>query len=412
MTTAITALTAPAQTAKNSNANASTESNNADQTSFGALLHQSVSAQNKTADKPAAPSSDKSTTNSATTDAKTDASAKPADQDEDAANAAGTPAQQDATTALLQALAALGLAQTNAAAARPVRTASADKASTGTDGTAGEIDGVVRGASTRASDATTELGANAKNALKNNAAAALARPVAGSADATGANAGKADAAAHGDTEKADLTARLTQALRAATEGETKPAAASTDNNTPTRFADVLGGLNAVNATANSASTANTAPTAQQTIQSPFGSAAWANEVTEQVRSFTLQKIEVAELKLNPQDLGPIRVEIALDKGNAAIHFSAARDDVRDALAQNIGNLRDSLANAGVSLQNASTGNFGDGQAFGYMQRQAANGGGRSGARGDAGGTNDVAGVTAAAASPARRTTADGVDLFA
>lgn len=405
MTTAITALTAPAQTTKSANSSASAESNNADQASFGALLHQSVSAQNKTADKAADAAPEKSADKPAATDAKADGTAKSAGENKDAADTNSESAPQDATTALLQALAALGLAQTNPAA-RATRTATAETPSTDTERAAREIDGIAPDA--RAGDATIELGANAKNALKGNALAALTRPGASATDA-GATAIKADAASRGDAGKADLTARLTQALRAAAEGETKPAASADANATP-RFADVVGGLGAANVVANSANSVSASTPAQQTIHSQFGSTAWANEVTEQVRSFTLQKIEVAELKLNPQDLGPIRVEIALDKGNAAIHFSAARDDVRDALAQNIGNLRDSLANAGVSLQNASTGNFGDGQAFGYMQRQAANGGSRSGGRGDA--ANDTPAVAATTTSAARRATADGVDLFA
>jgi flagellar hook-length control protein FliK len=403
MTTAITALTTSAQTTKNPNAKASAEPNNADQTSFGTLLHQSVAVQNKTADK--------SNGKPAATDTKTEDAAKSADPDKDETNTKTDTTTQDASAALLQALAALGLAPANAAiaGARAARSASTD--ATNTDGATDDVDGATRTTGTRADNAAIELGANAKAALKNNPSAMLARTTSDASDAASAGAANADVAARTDASKADLTARLSEALRAAAEGEGKSTVSSTDTNATPRFADVVSGLSVVGAATNSATSTSTTAT-QQTIHSKFGSAAWANEVTEQVRSFTLQKIEVAELKLNPQDLGPIRVEIALDQGNAAIHFSAARDDVRDALAQNIGNLRDSLANAGVSLQNASTGNFGDGQAFGYMQRQASNGGNRSGGRGDAATTNDTPTVAAATTHATRRSSADGVDLFA
>lgn len=399
MNTAITALNTTAKSAQTANKASNAESANTDGASFGTMLNQSVAAQSKDAEKTAAAS------------AKTDDDTK--SQNKDDASTDTETAAQDASAALLQALAALGLAPATTAAAstRTARAATTDTQATSDDGATGATDGVARAADTSGTDGTIELGTNLKNTLKNNSPAALARTTADTTDAANTDAAKADVAARSDAGKDALTARLTEALRSAAEGERK-SASSADTNTTPRFSEVLGGLSAAGAATSTASTASTNATTQQTIHSQFGSASWANEVTEQVRSFTLQKIEVAELKLNPQDLGPIRVEIALDQGNAAIHFSAARDDVRDALAQNIDNLRDSLANAGVSLQNASTGNFGDGQAFSYMQRQAASGGNRSSARGDADAANDTTAVAATTTSTIRRASADGVDLFA
>lgn len=403
MNTAITALTTPAAASKGNTNAANAEANDrADTAGFGAVLKQTVNAQRggnesktpaNTSDKSQASAGDKSA-------AKTD--------DGSEAKADDTAAQADPSAALVQALAALGLTPgSNAVSSTPATRA------TPADATADAATGVdaasVAGKAARATNAATDLGAGTKAGGK---AAAGADALA--TDKTQAAAGSG-LQARADTHADALGARVAQALRATTESDTKRIGTGDTANAP-RFTDVLNGLAssaalAATSTANTAA-ANTQTAAQQTIASPFGSAAWANEVTEQVRSFALQKIEVAELKLNPQELGPIRVEIALDKGNAAIHFSAARDDVRDALAQNIGNLRDALANAGVSLQNASTGNFGEGQAFAFMQRQSQGDGTRATAGGDGGSDGAAVATSPVAASRTRSASADGVDLFA
>lgn len=127
-------------------------------------------------------------------------------------------------------------------------------------------------------------------------------------------------------------------------------------------------FSALSGTANSAASGVT-PTTSATLTTPLQSQAWGNQLVQQVKQFVLEGIGVAEIRLNPQELGPIRVEIALDNKQAAIHFSAQHTDTRDALNQNFARLREVLADAGLNLQNASTGSFSDSQAFSFMQQQ-------------------------------------------
>jgi flagellar hook-length control protein FliK len=127
-----------------------------------------------------------------------------------------------------------------------------------------------------------------------------------------------------------------------------------------------------------AASAGTTPSSE--IHAAFGARSWNNELVASVHHFVMDKIEVAEIKLNPAEMGPVRVEIAYDNGQAAVHFSAQREETREALAQSFDRLRENLAQSGVTLNNASTGSFGEGRAFGFMQQQAQSGRQRNAAR--------------------------------
>ena len=65
------------------------------------------------------------------------------------------------------------------------------------------------------------------------------------------------------------------------------------------------------------------------------------------------RIQNAELRLNPSELGPLRVQISMDDGNATVTFSAQHPLTRDAIEQALPRLREMLADQGLSLQNAS-----------------------------------------------------------
>jgi flagellar hook-length control protein FliK len=106
------------------------------------------------------------------------------------------------------------------------------------------------------------------------------------------------------------------------------------------------------------------------ISAPITSHAWGEQLVQQIKHFSLERIGLAEIQLTPQDLGPIRVEIALDKNEASIHFSAQHQETRDALSQHMNRLRESLAEVGMQLQSATTGSYSEGQAFSFFQQQA------------------------------------------
>lgn len=154
------------------------------------------------------------------------------------------------------------------------------------------------------------------------------------------------------------------------------------------------------------------PTAVVTLATPLHHPAWGEQMTHQIKQFVLERIGVAEIRLNPQELGPIRVEIAVDQSQAAVHFSAQHQETRDALSQQLGRLREVMSQIGLTLDNATTGSFSDNQAFSFMQQQARdrdNGQRRFSAAQNADDVLDAVPVTTLR-SPIR--TNHGVDLFA
>ena len=243
---------------------------------------------------------------------------------------------------------------------------------------------------------------------------------AGSALATETTADTPSNAAHARGDKAGLAAALNTALNAginakgheaelpnAKSAPTFDLAALTHNNATPAF-------HALSGTAN-ATASGVTPMVSTTLTTPVQSATWGNELVQQIKQFVLEGIGVAELHLNPQELGPIRVEIALDNKQAAIHFSAQNADTRDALNQNFARLRDSLADAGLNLQNASTGSFADSQAFNFMQQQRERGTPGSNYRGSnlSNSPEDIASNVIGALNPSSTTRSrSGVDLFA
>jgi flagellar hook-length control protein FliK len=172
-------------------------------------------------------------------------------------------------------------------------------------------------------------------------------------------------------------------------------------------------LLATSQTSSSTPAANTNITLAS-ITTPLQNQAWGEQLVQQVRQFTLQKIGVAEIQITPQELGPIRVEIALDKNEAAIHFSAQHQETRDLLSQQINRLKEALSEAGVQLQSATTGSYSDGQAFSFLQQQARERDSGSRQKNDASRTQ-LAEITAMAPSGSAvisKTVRAGVDLFA
>jgi flagellar hook-length control protein FliK len=149
------------------------------------------------------------------------------------------------------------------------------------------------------------------------------------------------------------------------------------------------------------------------IHTAVGSQVWNNELNAQVQHFVMNKIEIAEIRLNPAGMGPVHVEIAYDQGQAAVRFSAQREDTRDALAQNFDRLREQLASAGVTLSDASTGSFSDGSAFGFMRQQTQSNRGQAGARESAGNSDAASGPASSSVTLRRVALPRGkVDLFA
>ncbi len=132
-----------------------------------------------------------------------------------------------------------------------------------------------------------------------------------------------------------------------------------------------------------------------------GQAEWGEAVGQRVLWMVSNKNQVAELRLNPPDLGPVEVKVRNDDDGVRLTFAAGNAAVREALESAAPRLREMFLAEGLNLANVDIG-----------QRQA--GTERDGAADSAEGGEDVsAGDTEAeAASAVARTTPVGlVDLF-
>lgn len=89
------------------------------------------------------------------------------------------------------------------------------------------------------------------------------------------------------------------------------------------------------------------------VQTSPGQPGWSDALGERVTWMTGNKLQNVELRLNPAELGPVRVQISIDDGNATVNFNAQHPLTREAIEQALPRLRDMLADQGLSLQNAT-----------------------------------------------------------
>lgn len=128
---------------------------------------------------------------------------------------------------------------------------------------------------------------------------------------------------------------------------------------------------------------------QASVPEPVSSPAFPAALGEQVRVLVLKAqddaaVQEARLDLNPVEMGPITVRIAVEEGGQAqVHFEAASADTRRALQDSLPALADALASSGLQLagggvseQGGQTGNRGDGSGDGSAGSRLAGVSGR------------------------------------
>lgn len=97
------------------------------------------------------------------------------------------------------------------------------------------------------------------------------------------------------------------------------------------------------------------PIHQAELASRPQDASFAGELAAQVDVMVQGDLQSAELRLNPVDLGPIRIELRLDGNTADVSFTAAHDQTREGISQSLEHLRDMLASQGLQLGQANVG---------------------------------------------------------
>lgn len=139
-----------------------------------------------------------------------------------------------------------------------------------------------------------------------------------------------------------------------------------------------------------------------TIREPVGSPRWAEQIGSRLVLMSVRGQQEGSLTLTPEHLGPLEVQISVNKDTANVWFGAQHAETRAALADAMPRLRELLAASGISLGQS-------GVSEQAPRRAAADPtGSRSG-----NGTNADLGAATEAAAPAWRPLRTGlIDTYA
>ena len=103
------------------------------------------------------------------------------------------------------------------------------------------------------------------------------------------------------------------------------------------------------------------PQGSDLIGTSVRDSAWGSQLGERVVMMTANQLKSAEIRLTPAELGPLRVQIAVDDGAAHVTFHSQHAVTRDAIEQALPRLREMLAETGLSLGQADVSDRGVGE---------------------------------------------------
>jgi hypothetical protein len=95
------------------------------------------------------------------------------------------------------------------------------------------------------------------------------------------------------------------------------------------------------------------PALQASIHVPVQDDAWGEALNERVLWMAGKSIQRAEIRLNPANMGPIRVDVSIEADVATVTFSAQHAVTREAIESAMPRLREMLSENGISLANTN-----------------------------------------------------------
>jgi hypothetical protein len=131
------------------------------------------------------------------------------------------------------------------------------------------------------------------------------------------------------------------------------------------------------AAASEISYAGVAQQATDLVSTPVRDSAWGEQIGERVVMMAGNQLKMAEIRLTPAELGPLRVRVSVEDGAANVTFHAQHAVTREAIEQALPRLREMLAENGLSLGQADVGEHGvaqgdrDRRADDQVQNQVA-----------------------------------------
>jgi flagellar hook-length control protein FliK len=244
------------------------------------------------------------------------------------------------------------------------------------------------GATTGSDNASTSTGVNALQANGSSAGnpMTLAPQKASAANADDGDDADADAgdddsviALNGSVATAPLAGDGTQALASTLSAASHvvagaaaalPIASNASDSTP----DLSALRGVIDATAVATPTAaNSTGGHALSVNSPVGSSGFAKELGQQVTWLSGQDIKQAQIRLNPQDLGPLDVKVNLEHGRVDVAFVAQHPATVAAVQQGLDQLHQMLGGQGLSLGHTSVGQHSAQQQFGGQQQPSSGG---------------------------------------
>jgi flagellar hook-length control protein FliK len=105
-----------------------------------------------------------------------------------------------------------------------------------------------------------------------------------------------------------------------------------------------------------------APAAPARISTPVHDSRWADAIAHRLVMMAREGESVAQLKLVPQDLGPLDIQITVRDSEANVHFGASNAETRAVLESSLPRLRELLSAQGLQLANASVSQHSAGQS--------------------------------------------------
>lgn len=148
------------------------------------------------------------------------------------------------------------------------------------------------------------------------------------------------------------------------------------------------------------------------MNTPLQHPDWNNEFAQRITWLANSRIQAAEIRLNPQHLGPIDIQVRMDGDQANLVFGAAHAQVRDAIEAALPRLREMFAAQGLTVANVDV-DVRDGNAQQFAGGDDAQGG-RGAQRGGLGNEGDPANADPAVAGalPGIQVASGLVDIFA
>lgn len=139
---------------------------------------------------------------------------------------------------------------------------------------------------------------------------------------------------------------------------TQKGVSAISSSSATTTLDTLAPLHAVS---HPARAAGSPPPVQATINVPVLDEGWTEALNERVLWMTGKSIQKAEIRLNPADMGPIRVEVSVADDVATVTFNAQHALTREAIELAMPRLREMLSENGMSLADTDVSDSGVGQ---------------------------------------------------